>query len=64
MKNFEDRKCKWGYITICNRCVKFIKGNPNLISFKSIKLGIEVKGMPLMDECEICGKKEIENGSL
>ena len=55
MKNYEDTKCAWGYITVCNKCVEKVRGKP---SFKHVKFEREIKGLPTMEKCEICGRKE------
>ena len=57
MRNYQDNKCSWGYITLCDRCAEIVKANPHRRN-AHIKTEIEVKGFPLMEECEACGKKE------
>ena len=55
LRNFKDTKCKWGFITLCSRCVEKVKARPRLISYRSIKIDTEIKDMPKMELCEICG---------
>ena len=53
MKNYQDDKCSWGYITLCDDCVDIIKESKSR-NLRHIHLDRVVKGVPLMEECEAC----------
>ena len=53
MKNYEDAKGTYGYMSVCNRC-KESKRTPCYVN-----LDKEVVGFPVMERCENCGMKEV-----
>ena len=57
MKNYEDRRCAWGYITLCNECAKKIEQCNHLRTYRHIHIDKIVVGFPLGSHCEECGKK-------
>jgi hypothetical protein len=61
MKNYEDSKCTWGYITLCDPCAEELKErDPRLMGYNHIHIHIEVQGFPLELNCEKCGKRELK----
>lgn len=45
LKNYEDSKCVWGYMTLCENCVAKAP--------KHVDVGTEVLGFPA-PYCELC----------
>ncbi len=50
LHHYEDLKCTWGYMTLCNECKKRA---PRWVNVEK-----EVKGFPY-DRCEMCGAKSM-----
>lgn len=48
MNNYEDNKCVWGYMTICDSCKP--------LTPKHVNIKKEVAGFPIV-QCEICKKR-------
>ena len=57
MKNYKDKVCKWGYITLCDKCVVALTTRDR----RSIDISVELPEFPLMPQCEMCGKDEDES---
>lgn len=53
LKNYEDSKCVYGYMTVCNECKEKAPAWVNIEK--------EIKGYPT-PKCEICGKTGQEKG--
>jgi len=55
IRNYEDTRCCWGYISLCEKCVEQIKEQrrPGHINLNRI-----VYTMPQENVCEWCGKRE------
>lgn len=52
MKNYEDSKCSFGYMTVCDPCVPKVRKS---IALSHVNVDKEVKGFPIV-ECEVCGR--------
>ncbi len=57
MKNYEDSKCVWGYMTLCDPCFKELSEQKPR-DYRHVDTSKEVKGFPLGSCCEKCGSKK------
>ena len=59
-RNYEDSKCAWGYMTLCDDCARLLTSDAHLSKlYRHVSLYKCVEGFPT-PYCERCGAKNIE----
>jgi hypothetical protein len=54
LKNYQDDRCKWGYITLCELCAMYVASRL-LYSYRHIHIDKPVTDVPVAEKCELCG---------